>query len=60
VVGQCATIRAARTQLNAQITAIEASLSQSVPSDQRPAIVAQLEAIRAQGNTQLDALLASC
>jgi hypothetical protein len=58
---QCATLRAARVRLNAQITAIEASLSQqSIPADQRATIVAQLEASRAAGNAQLDALLAAC
>jgi hypothetical protein len=31
-----------------------------MPSGQRPAAVAQLEAIRSQGNAQLDALLAAC
>ena len=58
---QCAQIRAARAQLNAQIDAARVSIIQSgLSPQQQAATLAQLEAIRAQGNAQLDALLAGC
>jgi hypothetical protein len=50
----------ARGQLNAQVDAAKAFVTQAVPADQRAAVLAQLEAIRAQANDQLDAILASC
>jgi hypothetical protein len=46
--------------VNAQIDAIKTAITQSVPADQRAPVIAQLEAVRAQTNAQLDALLASC
>ena len=62
VVGtQCAQIRVARAQLNAQIDAARNQILQSGLSPQQQAVyLAQLEAVRAQGNAQLDALLAGC
>ena len=62
VVGtQCAQLRAARAQLNAQIDAARNQILQAGLSPQQQAtFLAQLEAVRAQGNAQLDALLAGC
>jgi len=58
---QCAQIRAARAQLNAQIDAARVAVIQSgLSPQQQAAALAQLEAIRAQGNAQLDALLTGC
>ncbi len=57
--GICGQILAIRASVNAQITAIEAAIVQALPADQRAAILAQLEAIRAQANAALNQLLAS-
>jgi hypothetical protein len=58
--GQCATLLAAKARFNAQITAIETSISRSLSGSQRAAALAQLEAARAQGNAQFDQFLAGC
>jgi hypothetical protein len=57
----CAALRQARANLNAQIDAARASvIAANLPAAQQAAALAQLEAIRAQGNAQIDARLVGC
>jgi hypothetical protein len=57
----CAALRQARANLNAQIDAARASvIAANLPPAQQAAALAQLEAIRAQGNAQIDARLVGC
>jgi hypothetical protein len=56
----CPDLRARRAQFNAQINAVEQQLSRSFSGAQLAAVVAQLEASRAQGNAQIDQQLAAC
>jgi hypothetical protein len=57
----CAALRQARANLNAQIDAARASvIAANLPAAHQAAALAQLEAIRAQGNAQIDARLVGC
>jgi uncharacterized protein YkwD len=52
---RCAALAAYRTQMNAQITAIEQALARSLSGAQLQAQIAQLEQIRATSNAQISA-----
>ncbi|MDP1805547.1 MAG: hypothetical protein Q8K72_10305, partial [Acidimicrobiales bacterium] len=58
--GTCSQLQAQKAAFNAQITAIEASLAQTLSGAQLAATIAQLEATRAAGNAQYDAAIAAC
>jgi hypothetical protein len=49
-----------QSQLNAQINAVEARVRQSLTGSQLAAAIAQLEAVRAQGNAQFAAAIVRC
>jgi len=51
----------ARVQFNAQVdAAIAAVNASSLSTAQKASVVAQLQAVRAQGNAQIDQALAGC
>ena len=52
----CAQLASARARLNTQVEALRASLSPSLPADQRARLLAQAEMARTQGIAQLDRL----
>jgi hypothetical protein len=58
--GTCSQLQAQKAAFNAQITAIEASLAQTLSGAELAAAIAQLEATRASGNAQFDAAIAAC
>jgi hypothetical protein len=56
----CAQIQQQRAAFNAQITALEQSLSQVLSGPSLESAIAQLEATRAAGNAQFDLALTNC
>jgi hypothetical protein len=57
----CAALVQAQTSLNAQIDAAIAAVNGSTLSaSQKATVIAQLQAVRAQGNAQIDQALAAC